>query len=388
MSVRKGTAKAFLFVFALVLPIVAIGPTQHAYAKGAVRSDKSDDRKSNDRKSDSRDSSDRQSNNRSSNSRDSGNSGSSDRSINSRSGDNSSSTSTTSTVRDNRSDTRNSSQSRSGTAYSRNSSDTTNTRGVYRKNYEDIGKIWKNRTERRTSSNDWRTSNKTHGNSYHGTTNIYHFPGSYSYYDYDYRPGRVFPSLYCYYYGFFPPYVNESRIVIASHIRRLDALIILPIYYRDRDSDYYYDYDHASYHSYYGGYYNSKDYTYRGLTDVMLDIQKAWEHGDISYLKKHVNNDAMIDVFLDGEYSYTVDRKDYIEMTDDAIKSIRTSSFRFEQTKSRSMNEVVLYGKHTYYDYSDDGKSTKTSIYVSYALKRVGRDWNIIEVGTSLNSLY
>jgi len=255
------------------------------------------------------------------------------------------------------------------------------TRGLHRRNYEDIGRIWKERRERRDSSSDHRQ--REYSSRDHDThiNVIYHFPGRYRYYCYDYTPGLVYPSVYCYYYGLFPPYIPCHRAIFISRNPRICySYTDLPIIIADSDCC---DYD--------CGYYLS-DRHYRSLSTALRDIRRAWELGDIDLLTRHVRQDSTIDVFLGDEYAYSVNRLDYCDMTLDAMKAIRTVSFKFYRVRKRCDYEAVAYGKHVYRDDYDDFRrdgcyyyysSPYKTVYVSYTLKRYGSDWYITEVGTS-----
>lgn len=106
---------------------------------------------------------------------------------------------------------------------------------------------------------------------------------------------------------------------------------------------------------------------------------------------RHVRPASTIDVLLKGEYAYSVDRLDYCDMTLDAMKAIKTTSFKFYRIRKRCDYEVVAYGKHIYYDdydfncdsHSYYDRSPQKTVYVFYTLRRCGSDWYITEVGTS-----
>lgn len=253
----------------------------------------------------------------------------------------------------------------------------TDTRGLYRKDYADIGQIWKERFERRDpprrpswhrDDDDWRWNIR-----------VDYFPGRYRYYAFDYVPGYVYPSLYCYYYGLYPPYIHGSRIIYVSGRWGLRHVYIdLPIIIID-DGDRYYTND-----------YYLADWRYRSLSEALRDIRRGWETGNVDLLMDHVRRNSRIDVYLNNEYSYTVDARDYEEMTYDAMKTIRTVSFKFTKVRQRDSREAVAYGEHTYYDdfgYYYGGGIRKT-VHVSYTLSRDGNEWYITEVGFGHSRLY
>ncbi len=258
----------------------------------------------------------------------------------------------------------------------------TNTGGTYRKDYADFSKFWKHQREQRSIYQNNYGGHGTHSDVH---ININFFPGaSYSYYAYDYDPWTCYPSVYGYYYGLFPPYIHHRRVIIYHYPVVVYRYIELPlaIIYRDypRDSYYYQD-----------DYYLSS-YGYRGVGTALRDIERAWERNDPNLLFDHVDRGEKIDVFLHGDYAYTLDSQDYRDMTVDAMAHIRTTSFEFYKVRQRRTGEVVAYGKHTYYDYDAYGATedffshshydTKTT-YISYTLERYDGEWYITEVGSS-----
>ncbi len=257
-------------------------------------------------------------------------------------------------------------------------------RGSYRKDYADIGRIWRERQERRdTKTRQWRQNYKKHDDHDVHVNINYFFPCRYRYYVYDYVPGYCYPSLYCYYYGLFPPYIPSYRIIYLHRTRIAPHLYIdLPITIIHRDYTYY---------DYYDSYY-SPEWRYRSLASVLRDIERAWNCGDVHLLMEHVRSSSQIHVSLKGEYAYSVDREDYHEMTLDAMSNIRTVGFDFYRVRHRDNYEAVAYGKHTYYDEAydsdDDSYGTRKTVYVSYTLERHGSDWYITEVGMSPVKLY
>jgi hypothetical protein len=262
-------------------------------------------------------------------------------------------------------------------------------KGIYRRNYESLGQIWKERHERRdTSSDQMRSRSSTH-------TNIYVFPGTYSYYCYEYIPGRVYPSVYCYYLGVFPPYIHGGRVIYIHYGHRRYTYVDLPIVVilhecKSCDTSYYLEVPYFREH-----------WQYRSLSEALKDIERAWERGDIGLLMKHVRPYSVIDVFLEGEYAYSLDWRDYQDMTRDAMSNIRTVNFSFYRLRERNDSNVIAYGKHTYRDeyyprqislitsgYSlglmtGYSSSIEKTVYVSYTLERHGSDWYIKEVGVS-----
>ena len=260
----------------------------------------------------------------------------------------------------------------------------------FRKDYEDLGQVWRQRSERRTPPPARSQDNHGDHNTHIEINNYYNnFPGYYPYYAYDYRPGYAYPSIYCYYYGWFPPFIQGVRVIyISQHHGMHYTYIDLPNVVIINDSNPYYDDDR----------YYLEDRNNDSLSSALADIRKAWTYSDVDRLMRHVRRDSRIDVFLRDEYSYSLDWRDYSEMTRDAMDNIDTSDFEFYRVRQRDNREVVAYGKHTYYDEDDNKRNddyyysrsvrNQKTVYVTYTLERIGSEWYITETGTSPNKLY
>lgn len=243
---------------------------------------------------------------------------------------------------------------------------------TYRKDYADIGDIWKNRQESRSKSSDhrWDTRRDNDRPSLYydrpydrnWRTQSYHSPFRYRYYSYDYRPRDCYPSLYCYYYDYFPPYVSCDRVFISARWHSPRIYIEIPIFIYQRQSDYY-----------------LKDQVDRQLWAVLRDIQRGWEISDPELVMRHAKRDGPIDVFMKDEYTYSVDWPDYYDMTRDAMSVIRTRSFDFDRVTRRDKDFYVAHGRHTY---ADESGLLKT-VYISYTFERNGGQWYIIGLGSS-----
>lgn len=226
-------------------------------------------------------------------------------------------------------------------------------RPQYRKDYENIGGIWKNRYERRV-----------HHYRDHDAKQINFVFGAYSYpyYCYNYRPLYSYPSVYCYYYDVFPPYIYGNRVLFVEpyfHRRNFTHITILM---NPRDNYYY------------------SDPARRELDDTLEDIEVAWEEKDIERFTQYVRQGSSIAIFIEDEYAYSLDWRDYVDMTRDAMMNIDTTSFDFDKVVRRQeTGEVTAFAKHRFRNW--DG-STET-IYISYTFERISGNWYITETQTS-----
>lgn len=237
----------------------------------------------------------------------------------------------------------------------------------YRKDYDNIGKIWRERKERRDTISDRIKRGNLYDNRYTRTriNLFFNYPFRYQYYCYDYRPVYSYPSAYCYYYDYFPPFIYGTRIVFITprvHVNYVE----IPIF--------------ANWNREY--YLANPSYPY--IRNTLDDIQRAWERNDPELLFNYVRRDSSISVYLQGDYSYTVDWLDYIDMTRDAMGTIQTKSLVFERVRRYNNDEIIAYARHTYYDFDNYLKT----VYVSYTLENYSGRWYITEVGSSPSQNY
>lgn len=228
-------------------------------------------------------------------------------------------------------------------------------RKEYRKEYEDVGSIWRQRNERRESHPD---RDRRHG------TNINIIIGNpiFLHYCYDYRPLYSYPSVYCYYYDYFPPYIYGDVVHYYE-----------PFEYRTR-------YNEITIFLNYPDNYYVSDPSRRALNTALSDIEQAWEQKDIDRFMMYVRPKSSIAIFMKGSYAYSLDWLDYSDMTRDAMTSIDTKSFQFEKlTRRQKTGEITAYGRHKFYDW--DG--SLDTVYVRYTFERVSGEWYITEAETS-----
>lgn len=178
---------------------------------------------------------------------------------------------------------------------------------------------------------------------------------TYRYWGFNAFDTNYLPSLYFYYGNY--PYLNRSRIRVLPYVTVNNYV----------ETTYFYG----------GEYYLSS--SRRDVDNALSDIKYAWIQQRDDLIDRHLMRGQMIAVLLDGRYDYSVDPVDYLDMTSDAIYDIQTISFNWESVKRRANGEYTAFGKHIYRDY--DG--INRTVYVSYTLKKIGREYIIVEVGSS-----
>lgn len=390
-----------ILVFTVVLAMVAvaaltIATEQPVCAKGAVKSShgSSSDSSSDSNSSSSSSSSSKSDSGSSSSSSSSHDSASSNSNQSSGPSSSGSSSSSSHSAIDNRSDTRRYEVPSSPSTnrldqdfYLRTPSskfDSKRPTPSYRKDYADIGDIYKSRQEKRNPNfghdsdfrrddgrrdSDFRRNDGRRDGFYYDryydrnwNVNIYNSPFRYRYYCYDYRPAYCYPSPYCFYYDYYPPYIVYDRVIVVARIGSPRIFVEFPVFIYQRDHDYYLS--------------NRED---RELWAVLGNIQRGWERSDPQMLMDHVRRNSTIEVYLKGEYTYSVDWLDYYDMTRDAMSVIKTSSFNFDKVTRRDGGVYIAHGTHTYVD----EYGLQKTVFIAYTFERSGSEWFITAVGSS-----
>jgi hypothetical protein len=179
------------------------------------------------------------------------------------------------------------------------------------------------------------------------------------YYCYVPVPRYTTPSVY-YYYGCLPGYVWYWRVVWVSY-----PVVV----YVERPISWVYVRS---------GYYLERP-TYSSMDRAISDIVDAWRYADPGLIERHVRPGDRVAIFLDGEYSYSMEGYDYAAITRDAVLNVRTKSFSVDRVAHRSNDMVVVYATHTFVNLDDYYET----VYVAYTLERCGHEWYITEAGSS-----
>jgi len=172
-----------------------------------------------------------------------------------------------------------------------------------------------------------------------------------------YYPG-YYPAIYTY-WGWSPGWIYPDRCYYAP----AEYVYAPATPYRYYGSDYYVD--------------------ERGADRALDDIRRAWYDGDISAFAYHLTDDVDIRVYFDGEYQYSTTTEDYYAMTADAMSTTQTTSLNFDQPIWLSTSEFFVTGRHEFYDPNGD----QQTVYISYRLRKLGGEWYIVSVGSSLEPI-
>jgi hypothetical protein len=117
---------------------------------------------------------------------------------------------------------------------------------------------------------------------------------------------------------------------------------------------------------------------------MLSDLRAAWLLRDPSYLTRYIRPESYIAIYLDGQYAYSLPAQDYIAMTRDAIRAVRTEQIRFYRVAKRGETQLVVRGEH---QYIDDATGVRRLVYIQYTFEQVDGRWYLIEAGSSANRL-
>jgi len=201
-----------------------------------------------------------------------------------------------------------------------------------------------------------------------------YFPHRYCYYPHystTYWGVDVVVSPYHFYFGTFPGYIHRRYVYCrAPRVVYIEVPIYVGGVYRGyRDDDYYL---------------NSVWWRDDGAIDSSVrraveDLEDAFRYSDIEKLTNLTDPNTDISVFTQGRYQYSLKANDYLDMTRDFMRSTDTKTFDVFRVKRRSNSAYTLSAKHVY-----RGRDGEThTVYLSFALERIGQYWTITQVDTS-----
>jgi hypothetical protein len=193
------------------------------------------------------------------------------------------------------------------------------------------------------------------------------FGFGYRYYSYAPEPYRVCYAPY-WYYDPCPPFIPVYRIIYLPPPRviyvEVPVYIAVPYYlerYAERPSQ-----------------------PVDDRQQLLSDIRHAWILRDPSLLEKYIRPVSYIAIYLEGKYAYSLPAEDFIAITRDAIKAVKTEQLTLYRTSKRGETQLVVRGEHRYID---EVTGNLRLVYISYTFERVGDRWYLIEAGSSANRL-
>lgn len=185
-------------------------------------------------------------------------------------------------------------------------------------------------------------------------------PVHYGYYAKSYQPRESRRSCY-YNYGMDYVYLEEARVIVETYPQ------VVYLNNASSSSDY-----------------NAEQSRQENINEALTDIRAAFLAGRYDLIEKHVRKSDTIAVLLDGQYDYSISGEDYLDMTYDALESLLTAGFIWENVKDRSDGTVTAFASHSYYHGTSIEKAdTVKNVYASFTLRQVGTEYYIVEVGSS-----
>jgi outer membrane biosynthesis protein TonB len=172
-----------------------------------------------------------------------------------------------------------------------------------------------------------------------------------------------------YYYWCVPGYIVIHRVFICSPI----VIILLPGYV-----DWYYcglGYIYSPYYS----------YSYRPparitvLDRTLSDIVDAFKYTDPTRLSKYLPRGETVNIYLEGQYAYSMSTDDYYDITADLIYSVYTTDFRIVNVRRGEGNYYRVVARHDFIDPSN----RRQTVWMTFTLREQSGYMVIVEAGTS-----
>ncbi|CUU01971.1 hypothetical protein GBSOP10_101423 [Armatimonadetes bacterium GBS] len=186
---------------------------------------------------------------------------------------------------------------------------------------------------------------------------------SYRYYVIQPVPYRVCYTPY-WYYDPCPPFIPVYRVVYLPPTRVV--YVEVPVYV---ETPYYLDR-------------TPRNHDERQA--ILSDLRALWKLRDIQFIERYIRPNSHIAVYLEGKYAYSLPAEDYLEMTRDALRVIKTEEISFYRVTKRGENQLVVRGEHRYID---DATGMLKVVYVSYTFEYADGRWYLSEVGSSATRL-
>lgn len=131
------------------------------------------------------------------------------------------------------------------------------------------------------------------------------------------------------------------------------------------------------------GYYNYSNYGYdRNYSQVdraLSDLQDAFKYSDAKLLDRLIPRYGDVEIFIDGDYAYSLNANDYYDITADLIYSVNTTSFQISEVKRISGGGYVVLARHDYVD----SWNSRQSNWLTFTLREERGSYVITQAGTS-----
>lgn len=112
------------------------------------------------------------------------------------------------------------------------------------------------------------------------------------------------------------------------------------------------------------------------LAEALKDIETAFRTGNAAPLEKHIDRAGKLTLQVKGTTRQEMSAEDYLAMTRDALKVMKTSRYELTKVEPASNGAVMVTGTHVLR--TEDGQ--QKSFTVGFILKQRGESWLITEV--------
>ncbi len=109
------------------------------------------------------------------------------------------------------------------------------------------------------------------------------------------------------------------------------------------------------------------------------DIVSAFQSDDHKAIDRLVPQNGTVNIYVDGQYSYSLAAKDFYDTYIDGIESTKTDRYEIMDVKINQDGTAKVVAKHIY----TDPWGARTFVYHSYFLVHEGDEYVIREFGTS-----
>lgn len=116
-----------------------------------------------------------------------------------------------------------------------------------------------------------------------------------------------------------------------------------------------------------------------GLLNATDEISEAILNGNVDALVSLVDPNMSIAIYTQGKYQYSMKANDYLDLTRDAITSVKTVSLELNYLHRDSQTVYTVSGKQEYQGKNGEDRA----VYLSFVLQDIGGVWTLTQAGTS-----
>ncbi len=179
-----------------------------------------------------------------------------------------------------------------------------------------------------------------------------------------------------YFYPNLPAYISTGRCLVLDASDLPAVFVGTP--YTGYNNDAYQQGYSAGYQAGQTSGYQAGQNDNRILDGVLDDIKSVFLHGDQKALDHLVPESGQVNIYVDGNYSYSISANDFYDMMRDNSKSTHTIDYQILDTRT-SGDEAKVLAAHIFQDPWGD----RQTVYHTYLLKIGRRGAQIAEYGTS-----